>query len=239
MEGMLLWSVSEGIVSAVGPRLVQTDAALNPGNSGGPVVDAEGRIIGITSRKLSGDNISFLIPMAQLQAMVDKPEKALLGGQLSVGLSLLYGIDLNAAPSTHIVVEGIVRDRLIGHLGVGFPSGGQAVAMQRGEAWAPSFEGSAFLRQRFGRGVWSTTLDLGGGVYVIDETYADFDPEQGAWLIYAGPGALAPAVGGRVGMSGVGLRVMVLPNGSDGVPGGRATGLIGMDLALPGVIQTF
>ena len=47
MEGMLQWSVTAGIVSAVGPRLIQTDTALNPGNSGGPVVDEDGLIVGI------------------------------------------------------------------------------------------------------------------------------------------------------------------------------------------------
>ena len=42
LEGLLYFSVSSGIVSAVGPKLVQVDAPLNPGNSGGPILDDKG-----------------------------------------------------------------------------------------------------------------------------------------------------------------------------------------------------
>ena len=87
---MLQWSVSAGIVSNVGPRLIQTDAALNPGNSGGPAVDSEGRVIGIVSRKLSGDNVAFLSSVDNLHKLIQEPSKpALLGGQFSIRLFFL------------------------------------------------------------------------------------------------------------------------------------------------------
>ncbi len=65
----LAFSVSEGIVSAknrVGSNdlsaYIQTDAALNPGNSGGPLIDAEGKVVGINNFKLSGgENIGFAL----------------------------------------------------------------------------------------------------------------------------------------------------------------------------------
>lgn len=64
----LSFSVSEGIVSAkdrVGenniPAYIQTDAALNPGNSGGPLINTEGKVIGINNFKLSGDNLGFAL----------------------------------------------------------------------------------------------------------------------------------------------------------------------------------
>ena len=40
-------TVTTGVVSRVSRRTIQTDAAANPGNSGGPAIDREGRIVGV------------------------------------------------------------------------------------------------------------------------------------------------------------------------------------------------
>lgn len=66
------FTVTEGIVSAPsqlmnGKNYVQTDAAVNPGNSGGPVFNAQGEVIGITTSKFTNaDNMGFAVPISTL-----------------------------------------------------------------------------------------------------------------------------------------------------------------------------
>mgnify|MGYP000032400669 CR=1 FL=1 len=73
-------SVSAGIVSGVNRTLpaangfsisdaIQTDAAVNPGNSGGPLVDLEGNVVGVINSG-GGDNIGFGISAALTQRVV-------------------------------------------------------------------------------------------------------------------------------------------------------------------------
>jgi S1-C subfamily serine protease len=74
----LSFSVAKGIISGYrsldGLRFVQFDAAVNPGNSGGPAVSQTGQIIGITSWKLSDvslEGLSFGVPCDVALAALD------------------------------------------------------------------------------------------------------------------------------------------------------------------------
>src|SRR5262249_34867270 len=44
---------------------VQIDGSLNPGNSGGPVVDSKGRLVGVAVATIKGSGIGFIIPAAE------------------------------------------------------------------------------------------------------------------------------------------------------------------------------
>ncbi len=88
------FSMSSGIVSGLGrsarspsgmgiSNFIQTDAAVNPGNSGGPLVDVQGRVVGMnvaiaTATENEGGNegqsagISFAIPLATIESRVQQ-----------------------------------------------------------------------------------------------------------------------------------------------------------------------
>lgn len=80
--GMLQNTVTKGILSGfrqMGPTLlVQTDAALNPGNSGGPLLDERGVVIGINSAIIRGtQGLNFAIAIDHAKALLEHGSAAL------------------------------------------------------------------------------------------------------------------------------------------------------------------
>lgn len=62
-------TVTTGIVSRVTRRAIQTDAAANPGNSGGPAVDRRGHVVGVLVSG-GGENINFAVRIERACAVV-------------------------------------------------------------------------------------------------------------------------------------------------------------------------
>ncbi len=123
-------TVTAGIISAKGRSInllgggnaieafIQTDAAVNPGNSGGALVDAEGRLLGINTaiatRTGSFQGYSFAIPVNLMKRIVDdiiefgSYQRPLLGIEIQ-NLDSELADSLGVNISKGVVVEG-VRD---------------------------------------------------------------------------------------------------------------------------------
>jgi S1-C subfamily serine protease len=97
---------------------LQTDAAVNPGNSGGPLVDARGRVVGINTA-IVGDvyqGISFAIPSSVARQVYENlrtsghVERGWLGAQLGdVSDELAREFDLSVSHGAYVVA--VVTDR--------------------------------------------------------------------------------------------------------------------------------
>ena len=107
--GELGGSVTSGIISALDREmnidgqtmtLLQTDAAVNPGNSGGGLFDANGDLIGIVNAKSSGENvegIGFAIPISTAKDIIDELiDNGEITSRPTLGVSL-YNVDSETA----------------------------------------------------------------------------------------------------------------------------------------------
>ena len=131
-------SVTAGIISARGREVglsplesyLQTDATINPGNSGGPLVDMDGRVVGINtaieSRSGGSDGISFAIPSNMAKSVVESiiagsaPSRGFLGIQMQP-------LDARTAAQVGFNGQGVLVNQVV-------PSGAAANAgMQVGD----------------------------------------------------------------------------------------------------------
>ena len=78
--------------------MIQTDAAINAGNSGGPLINAAGEVIGInTATSSDADGIGFAIPIASVKGMLDQ---LLASGSASRAYIGVYGIEITHEVAT-------------------------------------------------------------------------------------------------------------------------------------------
>ncbi|MBU1385564.1 MAG: trypsin-like peptidase domain-containing protein [Alphaproteobacteria bacterium] len=121
--------------SGMGDRIedyIQTDAAVNSGNSGGPLLDSRGRLIGINTSILSGggggnDGIAFAVPSRILMYVVGQLRSV---GEVKRGSTGAILGSLNAERSRDLGL-GIVRGAVVENVAPG--SSAEAAGLQRGD----------------------------------------------------------------------------------------------------------
>ncbi|QLG50303.1 S1C family serine protease [Natrinema halophilum] len=165
-------SMSAGIVSGVDrtlqlpqrqfsyPNVIQTDAAVNPGNSGGPLVDLRGSVVGVINSG-GGDNIGFAISAALAERVVPSLiesgsyEHSYMGiGLRTVDRLIAEANDL--AEATGVMVTAVVNDsaadgvlrpasRSVQRRGESIPVGGDVILELNGNSIPDRHALSTFL----------------------------------------------------------------------------------------------
>jgi serine protease Do len=128
-------TVTMGVVSAVARQLnpddpavyVQTDAPVNPGNSGGPLVDATGRVVGINTLILShsggSEGVGLAIPSNVVRAITDqlrasgRVHRGMIGVQLQT-VDAVFAKALGLPQPWGVIVADVSDDGPAGPAGV-------------------------------------------------------------------------------------------------------------------------
>ena len=132
------WTITQGIISALDRtvsveeasyfsemKMLQTDAPVNPGNSGGPLCNGAGEVIGIVTRKIGDyEGIGYAIPineaMRTLQAIMDdkldgfvssvsksRPKVGITGSEIVKGEKYILGTQTYTAPTSGFLVSTV------------------------------------------------------------------------------------------------------------------------------------
>src|SRR5712692_4437889 len=117
-------TVTTGVVSALGRSLdarngrlienvIQTDAALNPGNSGGPLVDTHGGVVGINTAIIAmAQGIAFAIPSATARLVastliregrVRRAQLGISGAPTPIGRQLAHALGLDVLSGVRVI----------------------------------------------------------------------------------------------------------------------------------------
>lgn len=122
-------TLTTGIISAIGrdqigaggvtiKDMIQTDASINPGNSGGPLLDSNGKLIGMNTMiySTSGANagIGFAVPFMTIKRIVPQIIKTGRAQQIGLGISLLQPRDAAYIASMYgingIVIQAVAEN---------------------------------------------------------------------------------------------------------------------------------
>ncbi len=122
------WSLTSGLVSGLGrtvytqsgnviPNLIQTDAMINPGNSGGPLLDGEGKMIGLISSIYSSsgqaEGVSFALDNNTIRSVSNE---LITSGKINRGWIDALTVQLNPQIVDYLnlpVDEGILISQVL------------------------------------------------------------------------------------------------------------------------------
>jgi len=223
----LRFSLAEGVVSAVGTEALQVTAPLNPGNSGGPLVDGEGRLVGVVSRRLGGQGLGFAGRPDGLESLVDG-RMSPVGGTVAVELGVVAMQDGTVAVGPRL--ELAARDRVVVEGSLNLPLSARWTAVRFGDVAFLRGQVHGGLRQRIGRGAWTMRLDGWGGVAWLERLVAPENQPIGFDVEHAA----VPVVGGAARIRNVGFEL-----GYGLGPDGRDAGWAGLVVRTPGVFTVW
>ena len=189
--GTLGGSVTEGIVSAVDRtleidgktmHLMQTDAAVNPGNSGGGMFNGQGELAGIVVAKTSDstiDNIGFVIPINNaLDILGDLKQYGYVRGKASTGMAFSEGDPMFAQYYFNMSDGGLYVASIKSGSNAekaGFQVGDRVIAVDNTEVTSVS-DLKAILSEHAVGDTLSFELERDGRTGTIDLTLEEYSP---------------------------------------------------------------
>jgi hypothetical protein len=96
---------SQGIISAIrnigGVAFLQMTAPISPGSSGGPLLDSEGRVVGIVTSTMAGQNVNFAIPSHRLSVLLREPRNSrstasITSGEIP-GVVIVHNVEISSS----------------------------------------------------------------------------------------------------------------------------------------------
>ncbi len=212
-------STSAGIVSALNRNInsgnyddfIQTDATINRGNSGGPLFDMDGDVIGVNSAIYSpsgaSDGIGFAIPSAMVAPVAEalKADGSMTRGWLGVATEEVTPQIQNLLDLPNTV------GALIGAVSSGSPADGK---LQPGDVLV-SMGGVPVKNPR---ALLVRTAEIPAGQSAVAKYWRDGTEHDATLTISVPPAALddtvappAPPVPGNISLTGLGLSVSLKP----------------------------
>lgn len=179
-------TMTDGIISAINRNLqvdgadltlLQTTAALNEGNSGGPLINCYGQVIGITTMKMSNyssvsatvEGLGFAIPITSAKPIIDELiERGYVSGRPAIGIQG-QTLDLRAQffynlPSG-VIVTSVVRDSYAAQRGIAVDD----VIVAADGVEVHSLEDLVAAKENLSTGdTVKLTIYRGGGYYNVD-----------------------------------------------------------------------